>query len=728
MRILFITIFLVQVLCTQGQFLDKKYYLLDSLNRSKISDNDMKVLDTQMKNYTIAKNDTTKLLALSRIVEECYDEKIWSRYNLMMLNIAREKQKGSSGMVLKFYQQSEALGLNNIGYYFFNYTSHLDSAEHYYRLALAINEEIQSYNNMVVSYSNLANVYQNNGKLLDALELYLKALGYEKQVSDKTGVMAALNNISNIYLYLNDTTQALLYLKRGILVAQKMGDKNMKAHVLHNIGILISKRNYNEGLSSLERSLQLRKELGDKKSVAQSLINLAGFANEKHNFQLAEKYMKEAEPIVKEMKNPLLSGLFYRTRSDAFKSLKDWEGAIPDFLKAVEYLKEANAVNDLLESIRGSLGLFDAPKHRQQKLELIELYYNLSKIQNKNSTQRAALKLQYESQLKIKEAEYRAEQVLQEEKTSSEKRKQSFITMGIATILLITVIFCFFIFKALKANREKTKVIDKQKHLVEEKQKEIIDSINYSKRIQNSFIPSDAEFNTSFPNSFVIYKPKDIVSGDFYWMLDTSNYPTIKRNLKAIAVADCTGHGVPGAMLSMLGASILNQAILENSVQSSADMLNFLNSELKKNLRSKNNEIIRDGMDISCCLFDKDTLKMQFAGANNPCWILRDEKIIELKADKHSVTASIDEDNVSFTNKEFQLLKGDMVILFTDGFADQFGGPRGKKFMYSRLEKLIISSAALKAQEQKEYLLRDFEEWKGQLDQVDDVCLLGIRV
>jgi serine phosphatase RsbU (regulator of sigma subunit)/tetratricopeptide (TPR) repeat protein len=728
MRSLLLIIFLSQFLGGRAQQLDKNYYLLDSLDRSKISESDMKVLDIQMKNYVNAKNDTTRLLALSRIVEECYDEKIWTRYNTMMLKIAREKQKGSTGMDLKFYRQSEALGLNNIGYYFFNHTSHIDSAEHYYKLGLEINEDIQSYNNMVVSYSNLANVYQNNGKLLNALELYLKALSYEQQASDKTGIMAALNNISNIYLYLNDTTQALLYLKRGFLVAQKLEDKNMKAHVLHNMGILLAPRNYHEGLRSLQESLQLRKEIGDKKGIAQTLIGLSGFANEQFDHELADRYLKEAEPIIKELKNPLLLGLFYRTRSDAAKTRKDWEGAIPDFLKAVECLKEANAVNDLLETIKGDISLFDEPKYRQKKLELIELYYNLSKIQNKNSTQRAALKLQYESQLKLKDTEYRAEQQLREEKVRSEKRKQSFITTGIGIILLITVVFCFFIFKALKANREKTKVIDKQKHLVEEKQKEIIDSINYSKRIQNSFIPSDDEFSAIFPNSFVIYKPKDIVSGDFYWMLDTSNYPSIKRNLKAIAVADCTGHGVPGAMLSMLGASILNQAILENSVQSPADILNFLNMELKKNLRSKNNEIIRDGMDIACCLFDKDTLKMQFAGASNPCWILRDGKVIELKADKHPVTASVNEEYGSFTNKEFQLQTGDMVILFTDGFADQFGGPRGKKFMYSRLEKLIASSASLSASEQKEFLTKDFDDWKGQLDQVDDVCLMGIRI
>ncbi|MBK7818821.1 MAG: SpoIIE family protein phosphatase [Sphingobacteriaceae bacterium] len=133
-------------------------------------------------------------------------------------------------------------------------------------------------------------------------------------------------------------------------------------------------------------------------------------------------------------------------------------------------------------------------------------------------------------------------------------------------------------------------------------------------------------------------------------------------------------------------------------------------------------------MDISCCLIQTDTLKMQFAGANNPCWILREGKITELKADKRAVTASLDEGSTLFNLKEFQLQKNDMLFLFTDGFADQFGGPRGKKFMYSRLEKLLITSAVMDPGAQKQFLLKDLEEWKGSLDQVDDVCLIGIRI
>jgi serine phosphatase RsbU (regulator of sigma subunit) len=161
---------------------------------------------------------------------------------------------------------------------------------------------------------------------------------------------------------------------------------------------------------------------------------------------------------------------------------------------------------------------------------------------------------------------------------------------------------------------------------------------------------------------------------------------------------------------------------------SSANLLDFLNSELKKNLRSKSNEIIRDGMDIGCCIIFNDTLKMQFSGANNPCWIIRENTIIELKANKQAVTAAIEENAQSFTLTEFQLQKNDQIFLFTDGYADQFGGPKGKKFKYKQLEKTLIESTIYSAHEQKNYILNKFSEWKGDLEQVDDVCIVGLRI
>lgn len=274
-----------------------------------------------------------------------------------------------------------------------------------------------------------------------------------------------------------------------------------------------------------------------------------------------------------------------------------------------------------------------------------------------------------------------------------------------------------------------------QKKLIEEKNKEIIDSINYARRIQRGTLTQDETLKKCFDDFFVLYKPKDIVSGDFYWGLPSVNRKT-NAKLGIIAAIDCTGHGVPGAFMSMLGNTLLNQTIYNPDIVTAADVLNYLNRELPENLKSTEKEIaIRDGMDMALCIFEfsspgggNERVKVNFAGANNPCWIIREKKLIELKADKQAISAGTDMEKLPFTNHIVDLQKNDTAYLFTDGYADQFGGPKGKKFKYSQLEKLLLSIQDKTMAEQKEILHETIEKWKGSLEQVDDICIIGIRI
>ncbi len=265
--------------------------------------------------------------------------------------------------------------------------------------------------------------------------------------------------------------------------------------------------------------------------------------------------------------------------------------------------------------------------------------------------------------------------------------------------------------------------LKKKNELVSEKNKEITDSINYAKRIQRAILPSEEELSKALKNYFVLYHPKDIVSGDFYWGINTTT-ATNGNSLSVIAAIDCTGHGVPGAFMSMLGYTLLNQTIKNSKINSPADALDFLNTELPKNLKSYGQETsIRDGMDMALCAIDFENKKMYFSGANNPCWIIRNNEVIELKADKQPISASTDMEKKPFTNQQFDLETSDTVYLFTDGYADQFGGPKGKKFKYKQLEELLIEIYTYSPEQQSEIMKQRFEEWKGDLEQVDDVLV-----
>jgi PAS domain S-box-containing protein len=273
--------------------------------------------------------------------------------------------------------------------------------------------------------------------------------------------------------------------------------------------------------------------------------------------------------------------------------------------------------------------------------------------------------------------------------------------------------------------------VNQQASIIEQKNKDITDSINYARRIQTAILPTEAEMREIFPEHFVFYQPKDIVSGDFYWCTSvaTTTPGSKPQNLSVVAAVDCTGHGVPGAFMSIVGYTILNQTIRESSVNSPAEALDYLNREVIRTLKQKADDdwSVKDGMDISLAAIDFENRKLFYAGANNPIYIIRRGELIELTANKQPIGAYIQQ-QVPFTNHEMALENGDMIYLFTDGYADQFGGEKGKKFRYKQLKEMLqrISSETLEAQHLT--VKREFEEWKAGYDQTDDVCIIGVRV
>lgn len=277
---------------------------------------------------------------------------------------------------------------------------------------------------------------------------------------------------------------------------------------------------------------------------------------------------------------------------------------------------------------------------------------------------------------------------------------------------------------------ERTKTISHQKEEIEDKQKEILDSIIYARRIQRALLASDELLKDNLKDFFVFFQPKDVVSGDFYWA------SLLPNKQFALITADSTGHGVPGAIMSMLNISCLKEAVESEKLITPKDILNHARKKIIDTLANDGSqEGGKDGMDCSLACFDFTSLQLHYAAANNPIWIARKNEtegqdpveLIELPCDKMPV-GKHDRDTVSFQQNTFGLLRGDMVYTLTDGFADQFGGPKGKKFMYKKLKDLLIAITNLPSEEQYLQLKTAFEEWKGDLEQVDDVSLIGIRI
>ena len=290
------------------------------------------------------------------------------------------------------------------------------------------------------------------------------------------------------------------------------------------------------------------------------------------------------------------------------------------------------------------------------------------------------------------------------------------IQVGLA-MLVVTFIFWNISFR----KEVKLRVVAEEKlketlNEVEEKQKEITDSINYAKRIQEAILPSFDFIKKHLPDSFIYYQPKDIVAGDFYWAEKVGDD-------FFIAAADCTGHGVPGALVSVVCCNALNRTVNEFKLSDPGKILDKTR-ELVLESFSKNEADIKDGMDISLISINGNVVK--WAGANNPLWYYQNNDLKELKANKQPIGKTDNPD--PFTTHTIELKKGDSLYLFTDGFADQFGGPKGKKFKYKQLEELLISTNQLSISSQHEALKNALNSWKGSLEQVDDICIIGIRV
>jgi serine phosphatase RsbU (regulator of sigma subunit) len=270
----------------------------------------------------------------------------------------------------------------------------------------------------------------------------------------------------------------------------------------------------------------------------------------------------------------------------------------------------------------------------------------------------------------------------------------------------------------IKTRSYAEKQINEQKSQLEDKNKEVTDSITYAQRIQKAILPSHRLIENYLPKSFVIYLPKDIVSGDFYWVEK-------KENKIFFAVADCTGHGVPGAMMSVIGQNALNRVLNEFGITKPSEILDKLSALVEESF-AKSGSDVRDGMDIALACLDTTTKKLEFAGANNSVYILSNGTLREIKGNKQPVGRF--EFKVSFTNHGVDLNSGDGVYLFSDGIADQFGGPEGKKYKYKRVKELLLQNYIKPHSEQKNNIISEFVSWKGKNEQIDDVCLMGVKI
>jgi serine phosphatase RsbU (regulator of sigma subunit) len=671
-----------------------------------------------------AKDDLERAGLCLKIADNHPDESLWPKYNERALALSEKLLESKNEAVNEKAASILAMALNNKAFIAIRDEKQVE-AFGFLERAIHLKEQGSDKTGLAACYSNMGALMDKTGKLQKALDYYFLALKLDEETEGGRGRATIVANIANIYIILSRYDKALEYYKEAVELHRKNHNRSEECLTYSNMS-------------------SVYKMLGRPDEAFRSAFKSLQMANEDHSATGARNALSKLGNLYAYVKK-YDSSFYYSQKSlEMSRQLKDFaeiavetanQGALygftKDFKKAEDFCLRSFFISDSINDLYGKkytsmslANLYDSLGKYEQSLRYFKIYSALKDTLFNDENRSALVRQELQTGFDKKEVEMKLEQARKEKEIEKQKlMKNGFI---IGSVFLVALIF--LVFKNLRNSRrsEQQLAIQKQevehkKAIIEEKQGEIISSIHYAQRIQSAVLTSDEVWKRISKDYFILFMPRDIVSGDFYWAYNTLN------NRSVFALADSTGHGVPGGFMSMLGNSFLNEIVVENKIFNPATILNKLRQKVIRALDQKGDEQRKDGMDIAICVWNKINNSLEFAGANNSVMIVRGNKITEIKADKMPIGNYVGNEK-EFTSQTIQLQPGDCVYMATDGYTDQFGGPAGKKLKYKKMEALLLSVCGLPMPEQKIILEKAFKEWQGTLEQVDDVSVIGLRV
>lgn len=610
-----------------------------------------------------------------------------------------------------------------------------DSVRKYAAIAGKLaSENSSSRGDVLIQFGNS---YHMENKIDSALNCYNKALRYFEKIGNEKGIGKVYQSFSVVKNSLGDFDGSISDSKKAAAIYKKINWSLGLVLVCNNISASYFKAGgYDSAIVYSRLAFSNSKLLNDSLRYYSMMSNYGSRLAGTIKTDSAIYYIQKSAPFLERngMYNLLIPA--YGNLAYALdKKGPAWRNATKSALfRSIDYSIRSGATDNLRHVYR-DLSLIYI---QEQKKDSAHLYVLKTLAIIDSLAQQDGLQIVHDMETKYetekKELQIRNQTLELTAKEEQNRRKTQIIWL-VAIALIGSGFFGAVAFvnyrRTKKANliieqqkkqvEQKNKEITVQKEIVEEKQKEIIDSINYARRIQQAVLTGENVWSKVSPDYFLLFKPKDIVSGDFYWSYNAPG------NLAVFALADCTGHGVPGGFMSMLGNSFLNEIVVENNILQADEILNKLRARVIAALGQKGMTDQKDGMDISLCVWNKNDNTLQFAGANNPIWLLREGQLTEYKADKMPIGSHLGT-LTPFNRTQIDLKKGDTIYMSSDGYADQFGGEKGKKLKYKTLMELFSRFGNQPMSAQKTELDRVFENWRRGYEQVDDVSIIGIRV
>jgi serine phosphatase RsbU (regulator of sigma subunit)/uncharacterized protein HemY len=634
------------------------------------------------------------------------------------------------------YKEGLALALKNTGIGNYYLGKNIEAIQQW-ESSLLIYEELEDKKMTANLLSNLGAVYYYQGNPESAMGYYLRSLKIAEEIRDTVRIGTLLMNLGSIYSEREASLDtARYYYIRAMQYGEAMDYIDLLGMGCLNLGrVYFRKEEYDSALYYFERSLLLN---SDTHYVTSSLTDMGRIHAVRGEYDRAVKYQKDALEMADEGNIPA-------EKINALLGLANTYMEMKEFRQSINYLEEAkelaneigqnpelSAAYDGLSESYSELGDFrNAFKFLSLKQEIDDVLY---KIEAENQTD--AMMFQYRLDKKQDEIEILEQQSVIEQLRIKRQRAMNIASACFGFVLLILAVS---IYNRMRFVRKTNRKIEAQKNEIALKNELITDSINYAQQIQSALLPSEKELKEILPEHFVFFRPKDIVSGDFYWIREVQDH-------LVIVGADCTGHGVPGAFMSMLGITLLNDLIGNCRFNAPGEILEQLRQKIKEMLEHTEEEHEqKDGMDVAFLALNRNTRKLHYSGAYNPLYIIRSKvvkagseldpyldrenggyQLYELKADKQPVGPHWEEH--PFSTRSVQLWKGDSLYIFSDGYVDQYGGEQGKKFKVGNFKKLLLSFQDKNLIQQKEILVNTFENWRGDLEQIDDVSVIGVRL
>ncbi len=601
---------------------------------------------------------------------------------------------------------------------------------------------------LAIALLNNGNNFFRIGKLTEALDLFQQAAKIFYKLGDKKGESFCFNNIGSIHAELSNYKLALEYWEKTLDIKKTLGDSMAIASTLNNLGTNYKNlKQYDKSIETFIQALNIYKSFDDIQGVSMIYSNLSNAYKNKDDYQTALKYANLALELKKQVNDENGMAIVYGNIGLIYNKLNEYNKAIDVCKKGRDYALDIGALAALksnYENLANSYAEINDMKNAYDNLKKYEIIKD-SLFNIEKNKEFARLEMQYQVENKQQKIE-KQQAIIKKKEAIAEKNKtqRNALFGGIVLMLLLLVVVLYSYIQKRKDNKiikEKNQnleianaeilaqrdEIEAQRDLVEMQKKqieyihgELKDSIVYGQRIQQSLLPNEDFLANFFNNSyFKFYRPRDVVSGDFYWAAQIKEW-------KFFTVADCTGHGVPGAFMSMLGISLLNEIIREKEIITTAELLKLLFSRLSQNLhRLQQESKVHDTMDIAFCAWNTKTNEIQFSGINRPLYLLRDAELTVTQPTKMINFETSKNKEIETTT--IQIKNNDIIVLTSDGYIDQFGGNKGKKFKRNNFQNLLLSLYDNPIKNHEEIVDKTFFDWKGTYNQIDDVCVLGVK-